>query len=158
MEHPKAIGDRSQLAVMIALDRAGFAVFVPLSENLRYDLVIDGGRRLARVQCKTGRLLGGAVRFRACSSYAHHPNPKILKRDYLGEIDYFGVYCLETHDVYLVPIEDAQVRRECALRIDPTRNGQKQGIRLARDYAIARVTVDVTAGPGALPGAGGSSA
>jgi hypothetical protein len=110
MEHPKAIGDRSQLAIMVALDRAGYAVFVPFGENLR-----------------TGRLQSGAIRFRACSSYAHHPNPKIRKRDYLGEIDYFGVYCVETHDVYLVPIECAQVRRECALRVDPSRNGQKQG-------------------------------
>jgi hypothetical protein len=158
MEHPKAIGDRSQLAIMVALDRAGYAVFVPFGENLRYDLVIDAGDRLARVQCKTGRLQSGAVRFRACSSYAHHPNPKILKRDYLGEIDYFGVYCVETYDAYLVPIECAQVRRECALRVDPSRNGQRQGIRRAADYAIARVTVEATAGLGARPGAGGSCA
>jgi PD-(D/E)XK endonuclease len=143
---------------MIALDRAGYSVFVPFSENLRYDLVIDEGHRLARVQCKTGRLQSGAVRFRACSSYAHHPNPKVIKRDYLGEIDYFGVYCVETHVVYLVPIESAQVRRECALRVAPTRNGQKEGIRRAADFAIARVVVEATAGLAATPGAGGSCA
>ena len=158
MEHPKAIGDRSQPAIMVALDGAGFAVFVPFGENTRYDLVIDEGNRLARVQCKTGRLQSGAVRFRACSSYAHHPNPKILKRDYLGEIDYFGVYCLENQGVYLIPIEDAQVRRECALRVDPSRNGQIQGIRLAADYQIASVRVSATARPDAKPGARGSCA
>jgi hypothetical protein len=158
VDHPKAIGERSQLAIVIALDRAGYAVFIPFGENLRYDLVIDDGERLARVQCKTGRLESGAVRFRACSSYGHHPNPKILKRDYLGEIDYFGVYCLETHDVYLVPIECAQVRRECSLRVEPTRNGQRQGVRLAADYAVARVTVEPTGGPGARTDAAGSSA
>jgi hypothetical protein len=158
MEHPKTIGDRSQLAIMIALDRAGYAVFVPYGENLRYDLVIDEGDRLARVQCKTGRFQSGVVRFRACSSYAHHPNPKPRKRDYLGEIDYFGVYCLETHDVYLVPIECAQVRRECSLRVEPTRNGQAQGVRLAADYGIARVTVEPIGAPGGRPGAAGSCA
>lgn len=143
---------------MLALEDAGYAVFAPYGENTRTDLVIDDGSRLARVQCKTGRLQSGAVRFRACSSYAHHPNPKILKRDYLGEIDYFGVYCPETLGVYLVPIDCAQVRRECALRIDPSRNGQTQRIRMAADYEIARVSVRPTAGLGAFPGAAGSCA
>ena len=56
MEHPKAIGDRSTLAIMIALQSAGYTVLLPFGENTRYDLVIDDGARLARVQCKTGRL------------------------------------------------------------------------------------------------------
>jgi hypothetical protein len=158
MEHPKVVGERSQLAIMLALDRLGYPVFVPLGENIRYDLVIDEGPRLARVQCKTGRLRGGSVRFKACSSYAHHPNPKILKRDYVDEIDYFAVYCVETKGVYLIPIEDVQARWECALRVEPTRNSQRRNIRPAPDYEIARVGFRATAGPGGPPGAGGSCA
>jgi len=61
MEHPKAIGDRTTLVAMLALESAGYAVLLPFGENTRYDLVIDDGQRLARVQCKTGRLRGGAV-------------------------------------------------------------------------------------------------
>jgi hypothetical protein len=76
MEHPKAVGDRSTLAVMLALREVGFAIYVPFGENTRCDLIIDDGIRLARVQCKTGRLRQGAVRFKTCSSYAHHPNPR----------------------------------------------------------------------------------
>jgi PD-(D/E)XK nuclease superfamily protein len=158
MDHPKAIGDRSQLAIMLALTEAGYAVFLPFGENTRCDLVIDEGNRLARVQCKTGRLHSGAVRFRACSSYAHHPNPKIPKRDYLDDIDYFGVYCPETQRVYLVPIEAAQVRREGSLRVDPSRNCQKRRVRRAADYEVARVEIRATAGLGASPGAAGSCA
>jgi hypothetical protein len=158
MEHPKAVGERSQLAIITALDRVGYSVFVPLGENTRYDLVIDEGTRLARVQCKTGRLRAGAVRFKACSSYAHHPNPKVSKRDYVGEIDYFGVYCVETDGVYLIPIEDVQPRWECALRVDPARNGQQDRIRKAPDYEIAQVRVRATVGPGGRPGAAGSCA
>jgi hypothetical protein len=33
MEHPKAIGDRSQLAIMVALDRVGYPVFLPFGET-----------------------------------------------------------------------------------------------------------------------------
>jgi hypothetical protein len=153
MEHPKAVGDRSQLAIMLALEAAGFAVFLPFGENTRYDLVIDDGMQLGRVQCKTGRLRMGAVRFSACSNYAHHANPKTAQRDYLGEIDYFGVYCPQTEIVYLVPITDVLVRREGALRVDPPRNRQNRGIRLADDYQIAKVAVGATAALGARLGA-----
>jgi hypothetical protein len=137
MEHPKAVGDRSTLAVMLALQRAGYVVLMPFGENTRYDLVIENETGFARVQCKTGRLRGGAVRFAACSSYAHHPNPGLTRRDYLGEIDFFGVYCPETGGVYLVPIADAPVRRQGALRIAPPRNGQSRKIRLAATYELA---------------------
>src|SRR3954454_4143285 len=141
VEHPKAKGDRSTLAIMLALHEAGFEVLVPFGENSRYDLVIDDGRSLKRVQCKTGRLRCGAVRFAACSSYAHHPNPKMVVRDYLGQIDFFGVYCLDTGAAYLVPVESPQVRKRGSLRVAPAKNNQRRGVRLAADYEIARVSV-----------------
>src|SRR5436189_6377590 len=106
MDHPKAIGDRSQLAAMLALRRAGFDLWVPFGENTRYDLVIDDGRRLARVQCKTGRLREGAIRFATCSCYGHHARPSRARRSYHGQIDFFAVYCPETRGVYLIPIHD----------------------------------------------------
>jgi PD-(D/E)XK endonuclease len=63
VDHPKDVGDRTTLAVMMALRELGFAVLVPFGENTRYDLAIDDGERPARVQCKTGRLRFGAVRW-----------------------------------------------------------------------------------------------
>lgn len=158
MDHPKAKGDRSTLAIMLALTEAGYAVLVPFGENTRYDLVIDDGVSLKRVQCKTGRLREGGIRFAACSSYAHHPNPRMVVRDYLDQIDYFGVYCPETHGAYLVPVQEAQVRRAGTLRVAPARNGQRRKIRFAADYQIAEVAVRATEEPGASAGACRSSA
>jgi hypothetical protein len=60
VEHPKTVGDRTTLAIMAALHDVGYDVPMPFGENTRYDLVIDDGRELKRVQCKTGRLYGGA--------------------------------------------------------------------------------------------------
>jgi PD-(D/E)XK endonuclease len=73
MEHPKRIGDRSTLAIMLALQDAGFELLIPFGENTRYDLVVDLGSRLVRVQCKTGRLRDGAVFFASCSAYGAPP-------------------------------------------------------------------------------------
>jgi hypothetical protein len=141
MEHPKDIGDRTTLAVMLALRELGLGVLVPFGENTRYDLVIDDGKCLARVQCKTGRLRGGAVRWSLCSNYGHHANPRVVHRDYHGDIDYFGVYCPETEGVYLIPIVDLPMRRQGNLRFEPAKNNQRKFIRHAAQYEIGRVTV-----------------
>ena len=156
MEHPKAIGDKSTLAIMLALREAGYALLVPFGENTRYDLAIDDGACLARVQCKTGRLRHGAVVFNTCSSYAHHPNPRVIKRDYQGDVDYFAVFCPETRRSYLIPIDEVPLKRQASLRIHPARNNQRLGIRLAADYEIGRATIRRE--PGASAGACRSSA
>jgi hypothetical protein len=112
MHHPKDVGDRTTLAVMITLRHAGYGLLLPVGKNTRYDLVIEVDERLATVQCRSGRLRGGAVRWSMCSNYAHHRSPPAVRRDYLGEVDFFGVYCVETGGVYLIPIGDALLRRE----------------------------------------------
>ena len=141
MERPKDKGDRSTLAIMTVLRQLGYAMYVPFGENTRVDLVIDDGRRLARIQCKTGRLRQGAVRFSACSVSAHHRRPATY-RDYLGQIDFFAVYCPETSGVYLIPIDEAPLRTAGSLRIDPPRNNQRKYIRFAADYEIGRVQLE----------------
>jgi len=139
MEHPKDIGDGSLLAIMAAFRAEGLAMYLAFGENTRSDLIIEAGDRLARVQCKTGRLRGGSVVFRACSSYGHHRNLLTARRDYQGQVDAFAVYCPETAGVYVVPIADLSVHVEAKLRVDPPRNGQRKRIRLAADYEIGRI-------------------
>jgi hypothetical protein len=141
VEHPKDIGDGSTLAIMTALRETGVGLYVPFGENTRCDLIVDDGE-LIRVQCKTGRLREGAIRFAVCSSYGHHRNPQTARRNYVGQIDYFAVYCPETAGVYMVPIEDVPLEAAATLRVDPPRNNQSKRIRFAADYQIARVTTE----------------
>jgi hypothetical protein len=152
MDHPKDVGDRTTLAVMLALRDQGFAVLVPFGENTRYDLVIDDGQSLGRVQCKTGRLRAGVIQFKTSSSYAHHSNPAARARDYLGQIDFFAVHCPETGGVYLIHIDDIPLRWQGSLRVEPSRNGQKKRIRTAADFLIGMVSV-ARGEPGATSGA-----
>jgi hypothetical protein len=143
---------------MAALHDAGYAVLMPFGENTRYDLVVDDGCDLKRIQCKTGRLYEGAVVFNTCSYYAHHHNPRVTSRDYIGQIDAFAVYCRSTCGVYLVPIDDVPNRRTGALRVNPPRNNQRRRVRLAADYEIATVAVTPTRELRATAGASGSCA
>jgi hypothetical protein len=141
MRHPKEIGDESTLAIMHALQLKGYRILLPFGENTRYDLAIEADGRLRRVQCKTGRYRNGAVWFPTCSSYAHHPNPKVTRRSYVGQIDDFAVFCPTLGTVYLIAIEDVPLEKEAALRVEPPRNGQVKRIRLAARYELLRFEV-----------------
>lgn len=134
----KSIGDLSEVMAIAALTKAGYAIAVPLGENHRYDLVIDDGCALWRVQVKTGRLRKGAVLFNCYSSHQHRNGPSC--RSYSGEIDYFAVYSPELETTYLVPIKDLAAL--CgALRVASPRNGQKKSVRWAERYALRGVRV-----------------
>ena len=136
--HPKDVGDVTQAMVLAKLVEAGKQVLTPFGENVRYDLVIDEGDRFLRVQCKTGRLRNGVVKFNACSYTYHHPNNRglrVYQHHYRGAADLFGVYCPETRGVYLVPVDDVGTRAG-SLRVDPTKNQQVKKIRWARDHEV----------------------
>jgi hypothetical protein len=147
VEHPKDIGDRSTLAIMLALRDAGFEVLLPFGENTRYDLAIRRDNSFELVQCKTGRLQKGAVIFRTASSYYHHPHPKMQSKHYRGQVDLFAVYCPETTGIYLIPIVDLPQARAAHLRVDPPRNNQIRRVRFASDYEIGRVAIEGLRGP-----------
>jgi hypothetical protein len=129
----KAIGDLSELIVATALARAGYYVSKPIADSYRYDLVIDDGERLFRVQVKTGRLRGGSIHVACYSSHSHRGGKQ---RSYRGEIDYIGVFCPQTGDVYLVPESDI-VDTAMHLRVAPTINRQDKHIRWASKYKLA---------------------
>jgi hypothetical protein len=129
----KDIGMRSEGAILSALMRLKGFVLLPLGENQRYDMVFMEDGRWCRVQCKTGRLRGGAVVFNTASIHGHRGKPN---RSYRGEIEYFGVFCPAIGKTYLIPIDDVKGTAPLSLRIEPTRNNQKRKIRWADQYEI----------------------
>jgi hypothetical protein len=128
------IGDIAVAMVVGALLMAGKIVLRPVSDGLRYDLVIDeGGGRFVRVQCKNGRFRNGALTFKT-HSIAGAGKPR---RGYGGDADMFGVFCPEIGKSFLIPVGDVG-HTEGKFRIDPARNAQARGIRFAKDYEILR--------------------
>jgi hypothetical protein len=124
------IGNRTMGIVLAALLDAGYRPLLPFGDGHPYDIALDIDGRLIRVQCKTGRLIRGAVCFPTaiwCRGNKY--------RSYRGDADCFGVYCPETRQVYLVPVGHAP-DRSASLRVDPPRNGQAKGVRWAKDYVV----------------------
>ncbi|MEA2719266.1 MAG: hypothetical protein QOJ39_1130 [Candidatus Eremiobacteraeota bacterium] len=131
----KATGDISEARVLAALVEAGYWVSRPFGENQRYDLVIDDGVALSRVQVKTGRLRAGVIVFNCCSTHGHRRSA-VTTRPYTGQIELLAVYCPETEKVYLLPEADL-TRSKIQLRVVPARNNQLKMIRWASTYELA---------------------
>jgi hypothetical protein len=129
-ETPSDIGARAEREVAFALGRAGWDVFLPLfSAHGRVDMVALREGVVLRVQCKTARLVNGVLSFRTCSNTRNSP------RDYLGQVDAFGVYSPDMGSTYLIPL-DGLGGRGCHLRLGPAANKQVRGVRYARDYEV----------------------
>jgi PD-(D/E)XK endonuclease len=132
-EHPVDVGLRHEALIVSELLRRGLHVLIPHGFNRRYDLVLDLDGRFLRVQCKSARLVDGAVVFRTESIRSNMRGTS--RRGYAGEIEYFMAYCPATDQVYAIPIEEVSTAT-VALRTVPAANNQVVGIRMARDYLL----------------------
>jgi PD-(D/E)XK endonuclease len=132
MRDTSSIGNRTEAMVLAALVQAGYRPLIPFGGGHPYDIALDeGGSRLTRVQCKTGRLFKEGVVFFPTAIWCRN----LSYRSYRGDVDLFGVYCADTGQVYLVPIADVP-EKAASLRVVPPKNGQTRGVRWAKDYVI----------------------
>jgi PD-(D/E)XK nuclease superfamily protein len=134
ISNPTSKGKTSEAVILAALTRLGKHVLIPWGEE-RYDLALDEGGRLVRIQCKTGVLRKGCIVFKTCITDARRP---LGDGGYAGQIDAFAVYCPELCMAYLVPIEALPSPFFGYLRVQPPLNGQTRCIRWARDFELGR--------------------
>lgn len=130
----KDIGNRSEAVLLAILVQSGYNVLCPFGDNLRYDLALDINGKLIRIQCKTGRLVKGAIQFATASSQAHRGKGR---KTYYGQADYFGVYSPDMNKCYIISVNECG-RNTTFLRVKPTQSGQKQNVRWASDYEIEK--------------------
>jgi PD-(D/E)XK endonuclease len=130
-------GNTAEAAILNAFVERDVGVLVPFGDGHPYDLVVHlATDRFLRVQCKSARLVRGCVEFN--SRTTDHGRGRL---PYLGLADLSGVYFAPRRAVYLVPVCDVSTFH-VRLRLQPTRNNQRQGVRLAAEYQIERWTLE----------------
>ena len=124
----KEVGDISVANIITKLLEFGYVVSIPFGDNLRYDLIVDNGIKLFRVQCKTAWIQDGCLAFNHKSITTK--NGKEISKSYnQNEIDLMLVYSPDLNKIYSVPIGTSLL-----LRFEPTRNGQLKNVKWAKDY------------------------
>lgn len=136
----KQKGNLTELQCLTKFVELGYEVSVPWGENSRYDLIVDTGKELLRIQVKTAKLVRGTeenpevIEFATCST---RYNAGGSQRVYYSkdEIDYFATFF--QNKVYLVPVEECSASKK--LRFIPTKSRQQIGINFAWDYEAEKV-------------------
>src|SRR5262249_21001545 len=95
-------GNVSESKILSAFVDAGFLVSIPFGNGAPYDLIVETGDKILKVQVKTGRLRGGCVLFAAQRINGHHGTRRFKYED--GEFDLFAVYCPDNNQIYFVPM------------------------------------------------------
>jgi len=95
-----------------------------MGEGGRYDLIIDAGQQLLRVQCKWSPLQGAVVPVRCRST--RRAREGLRARGYTSEeIDAYAAYCPELDACYFIPIHRFPDQGGIHLRVGPAKNAQR---------------------------------
>ena len=129
----KQIGDLSVAAAIQEFIKLGKSVSIPFGDRDRYDLIVDDGGTLLKVQVKTGWKERNHIRFSAKSVTTKNGNWS--HKTYKGQIDAFVVYYPPLNKLYKVPI-DRCGSTGMNLQLQPTKNNQKKKVHFASDFEL----------------------
>ncbi len=135
---PTTKGAIAELKIASAAAQLGIVVAWPLMEGRRYDLIFDTGPELYRVQCKSASRHGDVVRVLTRTS-------RLTSRGHVrttytaDEIDAVAAYCEATDECYFLPIAEIDGQSMVHLRLQPARNNQTQGVKMAVDYRLGAI-------------------
>ena len=124
-------GNSSEAVVLAAYIQAGFLVSLPFGGGAAYDLIVDSGARLIKVQVKTGKLGYGCVMYQARRHRGSKNNTFSCYKE--GEVDVFAIWCPANQQLYVVPAEHS-LTAEVRLRIVDAQNFQEKKIKWAKNY------------------------
>ena len=115
----KQRGEMAEAAFLAKAAGLGFAVAKPWGESSRYDLIVDNGVRLLRVQVKSAHRAGeyGGYTFHA------HGNTSQVYRS--TEIDLLVAYVVPLEAWYLFPVEEFRKYKSMKLFPGSRRRGSK---------------------------------
>ena len=138
-----SIGDIGETQAIALFTKNKIAVSRPMTNNVRYDLIVDINDRLYRVQVKsTSAIKDGKMEF-ATKTTNYTKGSWSSNRYSTNEVDMFFLYCVE-NDWCGLFIPDEEIPSTLYIRTAPPKNNQKVGIRLMEDYSFDKQLVSLT--------------
>lgn len=126
MHHTKTIGDVAELLAAAKYIEKGYVVSRPLTDHARYDLLIDDGNNILKVQVKARSMKNGSVAVQKYTSNKAYED---------GDFDILVVYCIDTGEIAALNWDEL-LTSDTILRIDPPKNNQLKNVRFFKDFYI----------------------
>ncbi len=133
----KSKGDLGEAMVIAECLRRGYKVAIPFGDDWRYDIIVDRGFGLDKVQIKYTESDGQVIKVRTSSrgnSIAKDGVKYVEKKYTAEEIDWLAVYDKTSNRCYFIPSHKfADGKSAFWLRLVPPGNNQKE-MNWAEDY------------------------
>ena len=138
-----SIGDMGEAQAIALFTKNQIPVSKPLTNNVRYDLIIEKNNKLYRVQVKsTANIKDGKMEF--ATKTTNYTKGSWSSNHYSkNEVDIFFLYCLE-NDWCGLFIPEEEIPTSLYIRTIPPKNNQKVGIRLMEDYSFDKQLASLT--------------
>lgn len=130
----KQKGNITEIQCALAFMQQGYKISFPYGEDCKYDMIVDTGKHLYRVQCKTASSIANNAGFkfktRSIVITTHGVKRNLYEQN---EIDFFAT--MYEGKCYIIPIEECG-HEEKTLRFQYPANGQRKNISLAVNYEL----------------------
>lgn len=132
-----SIGDIGEAVAQMKFIKNGCVVSKPLTNNARYDFIVEISNKLYRVQVKTtDTVKDGKMEF--ATKTTNYSKGSWKSNAYsINEVDLFFFYCVENEWCGLYPITE-NMKQLTTLRISAPKNNQVKGITFASDYEFEK--------------------
>lgn len=138
------IGDIGEAQAIALFTKKQIPVSKPLTNNVRYDLIIEKDNKLYRVQVKTtANIKDGKMEF-ATKTTNYIKGTWSTNHYSKNEVDLFFLYCLENDWCGLFIPDNENIPTTLFIRAMPPKNNQKVGIRLMEDYSFDKQFASLT--------------
>jgi hypothetical protein len=139
--HSKRKGNIGQLAIGKIFTDFGYSVFFECGDISKIDLIAEKNGKLIRVQCKAYTPKDNKIEL---SFKKSGPNYNFYYD--LNEFDFFAIYDLINHNIYLINTKLVKYKKSITLKLNKSKNNQSKKINIAENYLFERVLRDYEQG------------
>ena len=116
MHTKKQKGDIGLAKVIATLTECDFHVSIPISEHLKYDIVIEKDGVCKTMQVRFCTPNQSVLKIKLKSSWSNKVGNHVSKRK-VGDFDYLGIYCPSNRECYFLHDSDFENTTQINLRL-----------------------------------------
>ena len=137
MELTQVKGNLVELQCIMKFMSMGFECSTPYGNQAKYDILVDVGNEIIRVQCKKSRWVDDdkvSITFSTCSQTTN--TQETTRHTYNSDvIDYFATCWGD--NVFLIPVDECNSSK--TLRIAPKTERTPSSVIMAEDYLVEKI-------------------
>ena len=132
-------GLTTELICMQKFIELGYIVSVPYGNNSRYDLLVDNGTTIWKIQCKTAKLNeNGSYTIQTCNKVSTTTQRRV-KHYTKDEIDFIA--SVVQNQLVIIPVELIEKTASKIFRTELPKYGAKSNCNLIEDFTVEKYLI-----------------